>query len=80
MGEQRHIDRAAGVMTARVGDALSLARRSALIAVGGTALLVEAGGRLLRRAQMTGTKQVTAWRASVGRARSRLFGRSEPDA
>ena len=59
------------------GSVLAIARRGVLIAVGGSAVLADASGRLLGRAGAAGEKQLTAWSASVARLRERLFRRPE---
>jgi hypothetical protein len=64
-------------MIRNANDVLALARRGVVIAVGGTVLLADAGGRLVRRAATVGNRQMKAWNQSVGRAQSRLFGRTE---
>ena len=79
MRRDQHIDSAARVraMAARTGDLLSIAGRGVVIAIGGTALLVDASGRLLGGAATAGTRRIAAWNAAVGRTRARLSGRSE---
>ncbi len=56
------------------GAALLMGRRGLLIAIGGTALLADAGGRLLVQAANAGTRRLAAWNAAAARTRSQLFG------
>ena len=55
-------------MAARASDVLAIARRSVLIALGGTIVLAEGSGRLLARAAATGEKYLRVargWRMPV---------------
>jgi len=59
---------------ATAADVLAIARSGALVVVGGTALLVNAGERLLRRTAAAGEQQMNAWRKSLRRASEGLLG------
>jgi hypothetical protein len=64
-------------VAAGAGQVLSIARRGVVIAVGGTALLVEASGRLLGEAATAGKRHIAAGNAAAERKPVRRPGRSE---
>jgi len=77
VGSKKHIDRAAGTGAAR--QPLSFARRCAILAIGGTALVVEVTAGLMERAQTEVVRQLGAWSEMLERTRARLLGRSEAE-
>jgi hypothetical protein len=74
---EEYTDRAA--KAARSRQPLSLARRCAILALGGTALLIEVSGQMIARAQSEVVKQIDAWGPTLERARARLLGRPESE-
>jgi hypothetical protein len=77
VGSKKHIDRAAGAAAAR--QPLSFARRCAILAIGGTALVVEVTAGLMERAQTEVVRQLGAWGETLERTRARFLGRSESE-
>ena len=77
MGSKKHIDGAAGTGAAR--QPLSFARRCVILAIGGTALVVEATGRLMERVQKEVVRQLGAWSEALERTRARFLDRSESE-
>lgn len=75
MGSKKRIDGAAGAAAAR--QSLSFARRCTILALGGTALVVEVTARLMERAQTEVVRQLGAWGETLERTRARFLGRSE---
>ncbi|HEY2388346.1 MAG TPA: hypothetical protein VGK30_15430 [Candidatus Binatia bacterium] len=67
---EEHTDRAAEA--ARSRQPLSLARRCAILALGGTVLLIEVSGQMIARSLET-------WGAMLERARARLLGGPESE-
>jgi hypothetical protein len=50
-----------------------------ILALGGTALLIELSGQMIARAQSEVVKQIDAWGTTLERARARLLGRPESE-
>ena len=76
VGNERRTDRAAR----DAGDPrepVSLVRRCAILALGGTAMVIDASSRLLDEARAAAVEQITTWSESVQRMQARLLGRRE---